>query len=492
MNVLFHIALRNLREHRAKTIIIGVLVALGVFLLIAGNSVLNAAAEGTRRVFIENFTGHVMVRAKSDTPVSIAGTTGMSIEDYAGPRIPHYQEVYAYLNALPQVESVNPQIPFIVRIDYSTPEQNRGAILPLLGVEPESYLRMFPNALSMTEGRFLEPGEQGVVLPKVTVDQVEEKLGITISVGDTVKLQGMSQAAGVRIREVPVAGIYQFAVEAPAMDGIGFMDVQTVRSIAGMVVGTQAAVAIDREDTSLLDAGMLGEDEYFFSFEELDAEPVDEFTLFELPADGDFDFSAYTQTDSGAWSYLLLKLHNEGQTDALIQQINQDMDAMGISVEAVDWAAASSGMAGLIQAFSIFFLIVVLIITIVSIIIIMNTLVISVIERTTEIGTMRALGAQKSLVRKMFILETMTISCFFGLIGMLLGVGCIWLLNIIGLPAPNAFFEILFGAKLLRPVLSWVGIFQALLMMIGIGLLSSLYPVSVALKIQPVQAIKVD
>ena len=140
MKVLLRIAMRNLRQHRSKTIIIGVLVALGVFLLIAGNSILDASSEGTKRVFIENFTGHIMVRAKADVPVSIGGTTGVVLDDFAGPRIPYYDQVYEYLSGLPEIAAVNPQIPYIARMDYSTPERNQGALLPMLGIEPESYL----------------------------------------------------------------------------------------------------------------------------------------------------------------------------------------------------------------------------------------------------------------------------------------------------------------------------------------------------------------
>ena len=61
----------------------------------------------------------------------------------------------------------------------------------------------------------------------------------------------------------------------------------------------------------------------------------------------------------------------------------------------------------------------------VAVIIMMNTLVISVIERTGEIGTMRALGARKGFVWKMFLVETLTIAVVFGLIGTGLALGAL-------------------------------------------------------------------
>lgn len=492
MTVLLRIAWRNLREHKSKTIIVGVLVALGVLLLVVGNSLLATAAAGTRVVFIENFTGHVMVRAKSDTPVSIAGATGFSMEDFSGPRLPHYPELYDYVSRLDGVRAVNPQVPFFARMDYSTPEQNKGAFVPVFGIEPESYLRMFPDAVTILDGRFLEPNEQGLVLHRVIRDQVRDQLEITINVGDRVKLQSMSQAGGMRIREVPVIGLYEFAIEAPAMDGMAFMDVHTVRDLAGMVVGTTDVVPIDEADTALLDTT--------FDFDDLFADPFEEETTVAETAafdpDALFDdgeaFDLYSRIDSGAWSYILLMLDDTGATDATIQTINERMAELGWAVEAVGWDDASGGMATFVQAFQILFLAIVGIVTVVSIIIIMNTLVISVVERTAEIGTMRALGARKSAVRRMFVLETMCIAVAFGAVGMIVGLLLLGVLRVVGLPAPNAFFEILFGGSVLRPVFSPVGIYHAILMMLGVGFLSSLYPVSVALRIRPVQAMQAE
>jgi putative ABC transport system permease protein len=122
----------------------------------------------------------------------------------------------------------------------------------------------------------------------------------------------------------------------------------------------------------------------------------------------------------------------------------------------------------------------------------MNTLVISVIERTGEIGTMRALGAQKRTVRRMFVFETLSIAVVFGLIGVALGAIVIGILNLTGVAAPNQFFQILFGADVLHPALPLSSLLYALGIIVAIGIVASLYPVAVALKIQPVEAIQAE
>jgi putative ABC transport system permease protein len=176
----------------------------------------------------------------------------------------------------------------------------------------------------------------------------------------------------------------------------------------------------------------------------------------------------------------------------VIDTLNRWFEEQDMEAQAVDWKAASGGFGSLADTLQVVFNVLILIIAVVAVIIIMNTLVISVIERTTEIGTMRALGAQKLMVRRMFILETLSISVVFGLAGIGLGAGIIAILNLTGIAAPNPFFEILFGGKVLHPLMPPSAVLYALAVIVGIGVIASLYPVAIALRIQPVQAIQTE
>ena len=105
---------------------------------------------------------------------------------------------------------------------------------------------------------------------------------------------------------------------------------------------------------------------------------------------------------------------------------------------------------------------------------------------------MRALGAQKRFIRRMFILETMSVSVVFGIIGIALAGLVLGILGLSGLRAPNSFFELLFGGRVFHPSISVASIVTALAVVVLIGIVSSLYPVLVALKIQPVKAIQTE
>jgi putative ABC transport system permease protein len=115
---------------------------------------------------------------------------------------------------------------------------------------------------------------------------------------------------------------------------------------------------------------------------------------------------------------------------------------------------------------------------------------VSVIERTGEIGTMRALGAGKGFVRAMFAAETTVLSLSFGIVGIILSFITVAILNAIGIEASNQFFEILFGGKVLNIIIAPLSVLASLAIIVAVGLAAHFYPVAVALRIQPVRAMQ--
>ena len=110
MGVLAKIAYRNLRQHKTKTFIIGSLIALGMLILVVGNSVLDTATAGIKANYTENYTGHVIVAASGvEAPALTPDGAARSLEE-GTPSLPDYETTIAFLESYGGVESVNPVI----------------------------------------------------------------------------------------------------------------------------------------------------------------------------------------------------------------------------------------------------------------------------------------------------------------------------------------------------------------------------------------------
>ncbi len=108
---------------------------------------------------------------------------------------------------------------------------------------------------------------------------------------------------------------------------------------------------------------------------------------------------------------------------------------------------------------------------------VMNIMLVSVTERTREIGTRKALGARNSSIRMQFLVEAMIICLIGGIIGVVLGIGLgMFAANLLGYPA----------------VPSIPGIIIALLFSMSIGLFFGYVPANKAAKMNPIDALRYE
>ncbi|MEE8593399.1 MAG: ABC transporter permease [Candidatus Bipolaricaulota bacterium] len=114
---------------------------------------------------------------------------------------------------------------------------------------------------------------------------------------------------------------------------------------------------------------------------------------------------------------------------------------------------------------------------------VMNTMFTSVLERTKEIGVMKAVGAKNSHVLSIFLIESGLMGLVGGIVGTLLGLG----LSALASSAISRFFDI----KLIV-VASPVLILITLLGSFGIGAIAGLWPAWRASKLQVVDALRYE
>lgn len=113
---------------------------------------------------------------------------------------------------------------------------------------------------------------------------------------------------------------------------------------------------------------------------------------------------------------------------------------------------------------------------------IMNTMLMSVMERYREIGVMKAIGATNTKVISIFVVEAGLIGLVGGIMGLLLGIGAAGLISLVaefaGLP--------------LTTVVSPLLIVVALVFSMSVGMIAGVYPAIRAAKIDPVEALRYE
>lgn len=107
----------------------------------------------------------------------------------------------------------------------------------------------------------------------------------------------------------------------------------------------------------------------------------------------------------------------------------------------------------------------------------MNIMLVSVTERTREIGVRKALGAKRKTIAFQFFTETLVIGQLGGAVGIVLGI-------LIG-SAAASFLEFEF-------VIPWMAIIAAVITSFLVALLSGLYPAIKASKLDPIEALRYE
>lgn len=504
--VVLKIAFRNVREHKSKTAIVGVLITLGVAALVIGNSIMDTAAAGIREAYIRTFTGDLVVSGVGEGNLSLFGATGPPGQG-ATPRIDQYRMVRDYLADHDLVESVSPQVHGSAVISVDEEQAGFGFVF---GVRPEAYRETFPSNLTVLEGRFLRAGESGIVLNVGAREDLEETSGTELAVGDTLLLTGLSQTAGTRIRSAEIVGVFEFDATNPQLENISLADAQTMRALNAMNVSPVEAVELTETERRLLsdfDEEELfggGEDAMFGSALTSDDEsedsadsggvtggdgaPTREEELANIFAD--LPDRPAEADDATAWHFLVVRTAGPAQAARLQADIQSFFAREGIEAQVMDWEQAAGPSSSFVAGIQVALNAAIILVAIVAVIIIMNTLVISVTERIPEIGTMRAIGAHRGFVRKMILSETALLSLAFGVLGALVGMGILGILSAVGLEATNQFLRFIYGGDVLRPLISASAVGTALVGVLVAGLVASLYPTRVALKIRPVVAMQ--
>ena len=500
--LILKIAWRSVLRHRASSIIIGAILFLGAFLMTLGNAAVIGMRRGIEENMVRSFTGHIVLVSDEETRDNVLFTP------MAKP-LKILKDFERIREVLRRQEFVDDFLP-MTRGGVAILGGQQMSFLLTFGCNFSDFQRVFGGPVKVVEGELLKDGEHGLLVnvngrknlhkfqgfwlvpagsppnPDTLSEEAREE-GPDLATRSSLALEGFGEPNASN-KDVPVKGIMRFRSLNALMNEVTLMDIETYRELFGYYTASDLVAELPPEQDALLAAG---EDDLFgggeiFSGGTVEASVDDlERQIRSEPA-----ATRRIDLDSAAYNYISVLLKPGEKLTASVDRLKQVAAENGLPVKVLSWKTASGQVAQIADILQAILTVFVLLLFFVAVIIIMNTLSMNALERTEEFGMMRAVGARKGFITRMFLAETFSLSFVFGGAGILAGVIVTWIIRPLRISAKgNEIFELLFGGEIFQPTLGFAGLVTGILSLGLVTVLAVIYPLLVARRITPLDAI---
>ena len=480
--MIFFLVLRNIVRNKKNNAIIALLIAVITFLFLTGNNIIGKSDLGLHQAFVQSLTGDVVLETKSDITMNLFGANTPVIDNYFTiPTLPAYDAVMEIVRAEKGIAGIASQVSGKAYMDLL------GVREPVLlcGVDADNYFSLF-QGITLEEGRLPVSGEYGAMITTEYAKRIEAKSGQYPRPGTNLLLTSGGDV-GFKIREVPLLGIFSYKNPGQFMNEIVITDPQTVRVINSIQVATSQDVKLGEDALTLINTNI---DDIF----------NDVFTFDESAMQGEFSadklksFLTENKTEENAaliggdWNFIIIKLENSKNSRAFINSINKKIEPYGVT--AVDWRIAAGTSAILLLIIQALFNMGIFLVCVAGIITIINILLIGVLRRTREIGTLRAIGASDLYIASLVLLENLTLTFFAGAVGILGGALFVKWINSLFVPIPNKLISSLLGGNILSlGFIPFIAVLSFILAVV-LGVAVSVYPIHVTVRVEPMEAVR--
>jgi len=480
--MVFFLALRNIVKNKFNNAIIALLVAIIIFIFFIGNSVIERSNLGLHQAFNNSLTGDVVIQKKADVTMNLFGANTPIIDPfYTIPALPAFDYVMEIVRGEKGIKGITSQVSGKAFLDI---HGIRDTVL-ICGVDTQTYFPLF-SGIILEEGRFIKDGEFGAMITMERAQRIERQSGIYPKIGESI-LFTSGGSLGFKIREVPLVGIFSYQNPGLFMNEIIFTDPQTVRTLNSIQVASSSEIELDDITLMLLTADI---NDIFF------IDTLGSNTIIEDGFSPDYlsSWLSANRIDNNAdviggdWNFIIISLEDKTSYRAFIRSINKKIESYG--VVAVDWRTAVGISAILLLFIQILFNAGMFLVCVAGVITVINIILISVFRRTREIGTLRAIGASDLYVSSLILNENVILSVFAGAAGIFTGSLFINWINSLSFRIPNDLIASLLGGPVLALEFVPNIAFFSFLMAVLLGIIVSIYPVNVTLKIEPIEAVR--
>jgi len=512
MSLIIKIAWRNIMRHRGKSLIIGTILFLGAFLMTVGNGVISGMDRGLQKNIVEGFCGDaVLVSAKNESDNVFLDAMGKPLEP-----INNFKAIDSLLRTFSFAKKWLP-----MGKNTAVALNEDGGIADgvfVLGVDLRQYQEFFSNNLKVIEGEFPEDNSRPFVLvPTGWRKQYAEYYSLILTPeGDRIDTStlskeimenfsdmgrkhdiaymGMNTDNSTTDVRVPIQAIVKYRSLNTIWGQFPIMDIESYRECLGYFTAQDKSGPVRKEALDLLSAAdqslddMFGEGDIVTAQKKSDLAPQ-MLAAGSLAVKRDTVRRGAVDLDAGTFNMVLVRFKNGSNADNTAKLLTKNLEQCKLGVRAIPWNKAINPLGSMAVLIKSSLFVFVMFLFFVAIIIIINTLSMAAIERTSEIGMMRAVGARKGFIRTMFLGETAVLSAVFGGAGIVAGIIVVNIIAVFNITTDNDMVQLLYGGDTFRPLLSIVDIGLAVIQLVIVTLIAVIYPIRVASSITPIDAV---